>query len=623
MESKLRRELGLLDVFCVASGAMISSGLFILPGLAHARAGPAVVLSYLIAAVLAIPAMFSKAELATAMPRAGGDYFYITRSMGDAAGTVAGFVSWFSLSFKSAFALVGMGAYATLAIHLPADFEHEIMIRVTAAALCVLFVLINLVGIRHAGRLQVVLVLGLLGVLGVYVLRGLTAVTPEKLTPFMPNGLGSVFATAGFVFVSYGGLTKVASMAEEVKNPGKNIPLGMFFSLSVIALFYALVVFVTAGVLDPEQLDHALTPISDGARAFMGGIGELVLAVGALLAFVSTANAGMMSASRYPMAMSRDEILPALFQKVNRRFGTPHISILLTGAFMAAVVLALELDLLVKVASTLLLLLFITDNLCVIIMRESKIQNYQPVFRSPLYPWMQMAGAIAGTALIVNMGAVPLRIGALFICGGLLWYALYVRSRVKRQAAIVHLVERITDKKLTSYSLETELKDILRERDEIEEDRFDHLIRDAAVLDIDRRLTIEEFVTVVSETMAPRLNIDPNTLSTLFMERERESTTALRPGLAIPHVVIDGSERFDILVARCKPGIQFEETLPPVHAVFVLVGTRDERHFHLRSLMAIAQITEVPGFDEKWMAARNVDELRDIILLGERQRHKT
>ena len=106
MKSELRRELGLLDVFCVATGAMISSGLFVLPGLAHAKAGPAVFLSYLIAAVLAIPAMFSKAELVTAMPRAGGDYFYATRSMGDAAGTVVGFVSWFALSFKSAFALV-------------------------------------------------------------------------------------------------------------------------------------------------------------------------------------------------------------------------------------------------------------------------------------------------------------------------------------------------------------------------------------------------------------------------------------------------------------------------------------------------------------------------------------
>jgi APA family basic amino acid/polyamine antiporter len=613
MKSELRRELGLLDVFCVATGAMISSGLFVLPGLAHAKAGPAVFLSYLIAAVLAIPAMFSKAELVTAMPRAGGDYFYATRSMGDAAGTVVGFVSWFALSFKSAFALVGMGAYAALVMDLP--------IKMIAAALCVVFTVVNLAGIRRAGRFQVFLVLGLLTLLSVYFFRGLPHVNPMKMTPFMPNGFGSVLATAGFVFVSYGGLTKVASIAEEVKDPGKTIPRAMFLSLSVVALLYALVVLVTAGVLDAEELDHALTPISDGARVFMGRAGEVLLAVAALLAFISTANAGIMSASRYPIAMSRDGIAPPFFQKVNARFGTPHFSILSTGVFMLVVVLALKLDLLVKVASTLVMMLFVIANLSVLIMRESRIQNYQPTFHSPLYPWMQLAGIVAGVALVVNMGVLPVFAAALFVSGALIWYLLYARANVNRQAAIVHVVERITNKKLTSYSLETELKGILRERDEIVEDRFDHLIKESVVLDIDGALTVEEFLTKVSDVMAPRLNLDSANLLALFTEREEESTTALRPGLAIPHIVIQGSGKSDILLARCKEGITFAESVPPVNAVFVLVGTRDERHFHLCALMAIAQITEEPDFDSRWMAARSVDELRDIVLLGERRRH--
>lgn len=613
MKSELRRELGLLDVFCVATGAMISSGLFVLPGLAHAKAGPAVFLSYLIAAVLAIPAMFSKAELVTAMPRAGGDYFYATRSMGDAAGTVVGFVSWFALSFKSAFALVGMGAYAALVMDLP--------INMIAAALCVVFTVVNLAGIRRAGRFQVLLVLGLLTLLSVYLFRGLPHVNPMKMTPFMPNGFGSVLATAGFVFVSYGGLTKVASIAEEVKDPGKTIPRAMFLSLSVVALLYALVVLVTTGVLDAEELDHALTPISDGARVFMGGAGEVLLAVAALLAFISTANAGIMSASRYPIAMSRDGIAPPFFQKVNARFGTPHFSILSTGVFMLVVVLALKLDLLIKVASTLVMMLFVIANLSVLIMRESRIQNYQPTFHSPLYPWMQLAGIVAGVALVVNMGVLPVFAAALFVSGALIWYLLYARANVNRQAAIVHVVERITNKKLTSYSLETELKGILRERDEIVEDRFDHLIKESVVLDIDGTLTVEEFLTKVSDVMAPRLSLDSANLLALFTEREEESTTALRPGLAIPHIVIQGSGKSDILLARCKEGITFAESVPPVNAVFVLVGTRDERHFHLCALMAIAQITEEPDFDSRWMAARSVDELRDIVLLGERRRH--
>ena len=110
----LRKELGVLDIFSIAAGAMISSGLFILPGLAFAKTGPAVLISYGIASLLIIPAMLSKAELATAMPKAGGTYFFIDRSMGPLVGTIGGFAAWFSLAFKSAFALVGIGVFAIL-----------------------------------------------------------------------------------------------------------------------------------------------------------------------------------------------------------------------------------------------------------------------------------------------------------------------------------------------------------------------------------------------------------------------------------------------------------------------------------------------------------------------------
>ena len=114
--SRLKKELGLADVFAISTGAMFSSGFFLLPGIASAYAGPAVVVAYLIAAVLVIPAMLSKAELATAMPRAGGTYYFIDRSMGPLLGTIGGIGTWFSLMFKSAFALIGIGAAAGLLI---------------------------------------------------------------------------------------------------------------------------------------------------------------------------------------------------------------------------------------------------------------------------------------------------------------------------------------------------------------------------------------------------------------------------------------------------------------------------------------------------------------------------
>jgi len=165
---KLKKELNLLDVFCIATGAMISSGLFILPGIAHAQAGPAVVVSYFLAGLLALAGMLSQAELVSAMPKAGGTYFYVTRSMGPAVGTVDGILTWFSLSLKSAFALVGMAAFTRIIV--------DIDIRIIAVPLCLFFVAVNIFGIKSAGKIQRILVFGLLGILIYYIVRGIPAI---------------------------------------------------------------------------------------------------------------------------------------------------------------------------------------------------------------------------------------------------------------------------------------------------------------------------------------------------------------------------------------------------------------------------------------------------------------
>jgi len=256
----LKRELGLAHVFAIASGSMISSGLFILPGLASAKAGPAVVLSYLIAGMFALPTMLSKAELTTAMPRAGGDYFYISRSMGWSVGTIGGFASWLSLSLKGAFALTGMAAYAAILTRLP--------IELIAATFCVVFVVLNLVGVKQAATSQVVLVAGLLAALFYFIFHGIPSVDVHRFSPFAPHGAGAVFATAGFVFISYGGLTKVASVAEEVRRPGVNLPLGMILAFVAVTALYGAVVFVAVGLLPGAELHSSLTPISNSARAF-------------------------------------------------------------------------------------------------------------------------------------------------------------------------------------------------------------------------------------------------------------------------------------------------------------------------------------------------------------------
>ncbi len=616
----LKRKLTLIDVFCIASGAMISSGIFILPGMAHAQAGPGVIFSYLLAGVLAIPGMLSQAELVSAMPKAGGTYFYVTRSMGSAMGTIDGVLTWFSLCLKTAFALIGMAAFVKL-IMPPASFfmQSDLGLTLIALLLCLFFIVLNFIGIKEAGRIQTFLVFWLFAILTLYVFKGIPSVKIFHLDPFAPHGVDAIFYTAGYVFVAYGGLLKVASIAEEVVQPARTIPRGMILSLCAVSILYTLVVFVTCGVLGSSQLNHSLTPLSDGAAVFWGPPGRILLSIGALLAFISTANAGIMSASRYPFALSRDKLLPPFLKKVHKGFHTPYNAILLTGGIII-LVLFLKLEILIKVASTVLILTFIFSNLSVIILRESRIQNYQPRFFAPLYPWMQIIGTIMLAFILFEMEGEVFLIALSLMACAVLVYMFYGRIRSNRQSALLSLIERITAKELVSHSLETELKEIIQERDEIVKDRFDHIIEESSILDIKKQLTVLELFKEVSEVLSQSLNIPSSVLYHLLLEREKESTTVISQEIAIPHIVIEGTRNFSILLVRSHRGVIFSPKAKKIQAIFVLVGSRDERNFHLRALTAIAQIVSDPHFMKKWLEARSVSQLRDIVLLGKRKR---
>ncbi|MEN8164366.1 MAG: APC family permease, partial [Acidobacteriota bacterium] len=224
---QLKKEIGLFQVIAICTGVMFSSGFFLLPGLAFAKTGPSVVLAYLLAGILMIPAMFSQAELCTAMPRAGGTYYYVDRTLGPMVGTIGGLGTWAVMMLKSAFALIGMGAYLLLFIDIP--------IKVVALILVGLYTILNIVGVKQTTRLQVLLVSWLVIVLVLFFtegMRDLLALDPgtlikERFEPFFDNGLKGLVATIGLVGVSFAGLTHVASLSEEVHDPERNIPRGM------------------------------------------------------------------------------------------------------------------------------------------------------------------------------------------------------------------------------------------------------------------------------------------------------------------------------------------------------------------------------------------------------------
>ena len=607
----LKKSLTTLDVFCIASGAMISSGIFILPGIAFARTGPSYFVSYVLAGALALTGMMSVAELVTAMPRAGGDYFFTTRTLGPLIGTVSGLLSWFALTLKSAFAVFGIAEV----IHMLTGWP----LAPAGIAVTFSFVILNIAGIKAASRLEVWLVIGLLGLMFTYIVMGMPQVDVTRFAPFTPRGMNAVLSTAGFVFVSFGGLLKIASVSEEVGDPRRTIPLGMLLSIVVVTVLYALILFVTAGVVPGERLSGSLTPIADAARMVAGTPGWIAMTTAALLAFVTTANAGIMSASRYPMALSRDKLLPDVLGTVSERFGTPVAAVILTGVCISGA-LFLDLELLVKAASAVILMSYVLANLSVIILRSSRIQNYRPSFRAPLAPWLQASGIVLFVLLIADTGSAALGIGGIVVLLGMGVYFLYGKGRATAAFALTHLIARITNTRIGGRDLETELRDIIHERDRVALDRFDTLIQRAVILDPEGPMDREEFFAAAGERCHCETTVAADTLIALLREREEQSSTAITPFVAIPHIILDGEHTFEMVVARCREGIRFSEEHDAVKAVFVLMGTTDERTYHLQALSAIAQIVHEKRFEERWMAARGPEQLRDLLLLSERRR---
>jgi mannitol/fructose-specific phosphotransferase system IIA component (Ntr-type) len=233
---------------------------------------------------------------------------------------------------------------------------------------------------------------------------------------------------------------------------------------------------------------------------------------------------------------------------------------------------------------------------------------------------MQAVGVVGFCFILFEMGKEALFVSLLLIVAGIFVYWFYGRIRTNREYALLHLIERITTKELTSHSLEEELREIIRRRDDIVKDRFDHIVERCVVLDIDKSVSIDEFFHLVSKQLSSRLGVQENNIYKRLARREKESSTVLSDNLAIPHIIVEGEHIFDVLIARCKEGVIFSEARSQVRAIFVIAGSKDERNFHLYSLSAIAQIVQDPDFERRWGAAKSTEVLRDIVLLGQRKR---
>ncbi|HAA56481.1 MAG TPA: hypothetical protein DCE42_17075 [Myxococcales bacterium] len=431
---KLDRDLGLVSIIAIAIGSMIGGGIFILPGLAAKYTGASLWLAYLISGCLIIPAALSQSEMATAMPKAGGVYVFVDRSMGPMFGTIAGIGTWLAMMLKASFALVGIGTYLSVFSSLP-------IIPVALVLLCGIAVL-NIFGVKKVGKAQIVVVVLCLISLAALSIRGTGQLDMSHFQQAFPNGGMGLLSATGLVFISYAGVTKIASVAEEIKQPERNLPLAMLISLFLMMALYSFVSFVLVGVLPLKGSTAALSlagnerPIALLAQHLYGNAGAISISVIAAIALASMANAGLLAASRYPLAMSRDAMIPSIFNMISERYVTPIFSIFFTAACMAVVILFLPVVKIAKLASGMQVMLFMAINVAIIIFRESHPQWYTPKFRSPLYPFIQVFGIVGSLILLAMLGLFVLVGTACLMLTGVLWYFYYARHKTRRRGAL-------------------------------------------------------------------------------------------------------------------------------------------------------------------------------------------
>jgi amino acid transporter len=429
--TELERSIGLVGGIAIGVGTMIGAGIFVFPGLAAGRAGPAAAGSFAIGAVVALLVALPASELATAMPKSGGGYYFISRALGALPGAVVGISIWLGLVFATAFYLVGFGNYAA-ALLAEAGLSLGVPVVIPLGLLFgVLLTVLNLFGTENAATLQNYVVGLLLTILVLFLgYGGLDALgvfgsarTPET---FMRYGPMPMFTTAALVFTSYLGFAQVATVAGDIKQPGKNLPLAMVGSVLIVAVLYVSTIFVATSAFGSARLSaFGETAIVEVARAFIGDAGALAILAAGLLATVSSANASVLSTSRAVFAVSRDAILPTFASRMNLKYGTPHVALAMAGGPVLALVALGEVEVLAEVASFLHLVMYGLMCVALIAMRRDEPEWYDPAFRVPAYRLVAGVGGLASFGLVAFMQPASQIIGVaiMLVSGG--WYKYY------------------------------------------------------------------------------------------------------------------------------------------------------------------------------------------------------
>lgn len=431
-KQELARDLGFLEAYTMGVGTMIGAGIFILPGIVAANAGPAGMISFVIGGLVSLLTALSLSELATGMPKAGGSYYYTNTALGSFFGSIVGWSMWTGLMFATAFYMLGFGQYLTY-------FYGNLPVAGAALAMAALLIWVNVRGVQEAGSLQNLIVILLIGFILVFLAFGVFNLDAQTFRPFNPEGWGAVASTAATVYVSFIGFEVIATSAEEIKNPGRNLPLSMIASVLTPTLFYVLVMLVATGVLPIDELATSNIPVADVAQEYLGTFGALMMVLGAVLATVSSANASILSAARVNFAMGRDKILPSWLKDVHDRFRTPYRAILVTGGvILTLIAIGVGLETLADVASFAYLITYALVHASVIVMRRADPATYDPDFRLPsyAYPAVPLLGLASSIVIVAQMRWIVLLIGGGIVVLGAVWYFAYAQSRAVKPSMV-------------------------------------------------------------------------------------------------------------------------------------------------------------------------------------------
>ncbi|ELZ30885.1 amino acid permease-associated protein [Halogeometricum pallidum JCM 14848] len=437
-DAELERTLGLIGGLAIGIGTMIGAGIFVFPGLAGAEVGTAATVSFAVSGVVALLVALPTSELATAMPKSGGGYYFISRGLGTLAGTVVGLSLWLGLVFATAFYLVGLGFYALDALALvgvSVGASPGVIVSALAVLFGIGFTVLNVTGTENAAKLQNGIVALLLSMLvaflafGMFDVLGVIGTKPSGGTEADQWAALPILSTAALVFTSYLGFAQVATVAGEMKRPGRNLPVAMIGSVVIVTVMYVLTIFVATSVFDRNQLGQfGETAMVEIGRELLGVGGAFVIVGGGLLATMSSANASILSTSRAIYGVSKDALLPRWASRINLRYGTPHVALGMAGGPIIVLAATREVQLLAEVASFLHLIMYGLICVALVAIRRDEPEWYDPAFRVPGGPAIPVVGAVSSFGLIAFMDPRSIAVGAVVILATAGWYLYYARD---------------------------------------------------------------------------------------------------------------------------------------------------------------------------------------------------